>query len=366
MLRFQALNFSILFLPWPSILSVDHPVLVDTEFDWYCRDRGGKLWWPGQKIEQECYSYVCNQAQGIKRSWALHVKSHCCSRKGVAYLDGDQIMKMTKNCEETTETCSVEDGAGVIVRTIIHTCCGGDGNRGQEDVPVQWYNFIHIKSNGSFLDIDTEKRLVLEEGSGNKNSQKWRFSNGKLLNKEALGKALGIDSTAKLAMVDEDSDGLLTALAFENGAFQLEDSSYRMQVAGNGDFSWSHNLAKRGAVPVDNNAGDFRQSKADEVLCPELLGWPAFTEMKENPVNTQCWSDIKPYFKLYHGNKIFKIATSSEHLKTIIEPTDIDITSISRLVVLIHGYRANADSWPKEMAQKLAKLSNDLHVLSVD
>ena len=53
-------------------------------------------------------------------------------------------------------------------------------------------------------------------------------------------------------------------------------------------------------------------------------------------------------------------------MKTIIEPTDIDKTSISRLVVLIHGYRANADSWPKEMAQKLAKLSNDLHVLSVD
>ena len=62
----------------------------------------GHYWWLGQKIDQDCY--------------------------GVAYLNGDEILKKKEGCVETKETCSVEDGAVVVIRTISNKKKGEDSN----------------------------------------------------------------------------------------------------------------------------------------------------------------------------------------------------------------------------------------------
>ena len=80
MLRLTSLFLLISLNTRAIVLSADHPVVVEAEFDWYCRSKDGKYWWPGQKIDQDCYTYVCNRGLGIKRIWALEIKSHCCAR----------------------------------------------------------------------------------------------------------------------------------------------------------------------------------------------------------------------------------------------------------------------------------------------
>ena len=350
---------------------MDHPVLLDTEFDWYCRDKAGKYWWPGQKIEQDaCYSYVCNKGQGIKRSWSLEIKSHCCARGGVAYLDGDEIMMKTEGCVETRETCSVEEGAGVVIRTVTSKCC--DGGAGNEDqmANVQWFNFVH--KNGSFLDIGPNGEVSLREGGKDLDSQKWRLEDGVLMNKKTGGKGMGFDESGKLSMVDQSSTGLINSLVFENGGFQSKDTSHIVQVASTGDLIWTHSIAKRqidlpiiGTVNV-NDLPDFLMYLAGDVTCPELLGWPAFQPFQEIPINTQCWKENEPSFRLYQGSQNATIADSKEHLETIQQPSGIDISKITKLVVLIHGYNAAADSWPAAMAEKLTSLPEDIHVLTVD
>ena len=371
MLRPQLLFFfSIFFFQWPYILCEDQPVLLNTETDWYCRDKAGKYWWPGQKIEQNCYSYVCNKGQGIKRSWSLEIKSHCCARGGVAFLDGDEIMRKTEGCVETRETCSVEEGAGVVIRTVTSTCCeGGEGSVDQM-VPVQWFNFVH--KTGPFLDIGPNGEISLREGGKDLDSQKWRLENGVLVNKKTEGKGMGFDESGKLSMVDQSSDGLISSLVFENGGFKSKDTSHNVQVASNGDLLWDHIIAKRQTIDlgilgtVNMDIPDFLMYFAGDVHCPELLGWPAFEPFQEIPIGTQCWKENKPSFRLYHGSQNAIIADSKEHLETIQQPSGIDISSISKLVVLIHGYNAAADSWPATMAKKLTSLPDDLHVLAVD
>ena len=365
--------FSFFLFPWPFVLSEDHPVLVDTEFDWYCRDKAGKYWWPGQKIDQDCYSYVCDRGQGIKRSWTMEIKSHCCARGGVAYLDGDEILKKTEGCVETRETCSLEDGAGVVIRTITNNCCeGGEGkvNQTSQDISVQWLNFVH--KTGSFLDIGPNGEISLREGGNNLDSQKWRLDNGVLMNKQTEGKGMGFDESGKLSMVDQSSIGLITSLVFENGGFQSEDTSHNVQVASNGDLFWTHSIAKRQTIDLgilgtlDVDIPDFIMYFADDVHCPELLGWPVFEPFQEIPINTQCWKENQPSYRLYHGTQNAIIADSPEHLEIIQQPSGIDITNINKLVVLIHGYNAAADSWPAVMAEKLINLPDDLYVLAVD
>ena len=279
-------------------------------------------------------------------------------------------MERTENCVETRETCLVEDGAGVVIRTINNTCCGEQGDEGGHQMdtgPVQWYNFLHI-ANESYLDLSSDGEVLLSEGGQDVDSQKWRFHNGEVLNKETQGKALGVDATGKLSMVDEGSASVLTSIVFENGNFQLEDASFHVQVADNGDIGWSHNVAKRNADSVDSSradVGQFKMLMAGNVECPELDG-VIFRPFQEMTPNTQCWDDNEPVFRLFHGSDSFIIANDKEHLKTIVQPHFL-IAKIPKLVVLIHGYRANADSWPKDMAKILTDLGNqDLYVLTVD
>ena len=287
-------------------------------------------------------------------------------RNGVAYLDGDVIMEKIESCVKIKETCSVEEGAGVVVRTINNTCCGGSGGGQQVDTgPAQWYNFLHT-GNGSYLDISEKGKIMLMEGGRDLDSQKWRLSGGELLNKEAEGKALGVDASGKLVMVDQSSGTMITSLTFEDGGFQLEDASYNIQVANNGDLSWTHNLAKRGAISAGLTEGKFEMLRAGNVECPELDG-VVFRPFQEMTPNTQCWEDNEPTFKLFHGSKSFIVANTKDHLKTIERPTSFSTVRIPNLVVLIHGYRADADSWPKEMAKTLTDLGDpELYVLTVD
>ena len=148
-------------------------------------------------------------------------------------------MEKTESCVKIKETCSVEEGAGVVIRTITNTCCGGSGGGQQVDTgPAQWYNFLHT-GNGSYLDISEEGEIRLMEGGRDLDSQKWRLFDGELLNKGAEGKALGVDASGKLVMVDQSSGTMITSLTFEDGGFQLEDASYNIQVANNGDLSWT-------------------------------------------------------------------------------------------------------------------------------
>merc|ERR1711971_416234 len=119
-----------------------------------------------------------------------------------------------------------------------------------------------------------------------------------------------------------------------------------------------------GAYDVD--MPDWLMHYAGDVHCQELLGWPAFKPFQEIPIGTQCWDENQPSFRLYYGSQNAIIADSKDHLKTIQQPSGIDITKITKLVVLIHGYNAAADSWPKTMAEKLTSLPEDLHVLAVD
>ena len=46
----------------------------------------------------------------------------------MAYLNGDEILKKKEGCVETKETCSVEDGAVVVIRTISNKKKGEDSN----------------------------------------------------------------------------------------------------------------------------------------------------------------------------------------------------------------------------------------------
>ena len=287
-------------------------------------------------------------------------------RNGVAYLDGDIIMEKKESCVTIKETCSVEEGAGVVIRTINNTCCGGIGSGQQVDTgPVQWYNFLHT-GNGSYLDISSEGEILLMEGGRDLDSQKWRLFDGELLNKEAQGKALGVDSLGKLVMVDQSSGTIITSLMFEDGGFQLEDASYNIQVANNGKLSWTHNLAKRGAISADITGGKFKMLRAGNVECPELDG-VVFRPFQEMTPNTQCWEDNEPTFKLFHGSQSFTVANTKDHLKTIKRSVSFSNDKIPKLVVLIHGYRADADSWPKEMAKILTDLGDpELYVLTVD
>ena len=62
---------------------VDHPVDLEARFDWYCRPRDGRYWWPGHTLDNsdnDCYRYRCERGEGIKRYWKLEILSHCCGR----------------------------------------------------------------------------------------------------------------------------------------------------------------------------------------------------------------------------------------------------------------------------------------------
>ena len=92
-----------------------------------------------------------------------------------------------------------------------------------------------------------------------------------------------------------------------------------------------------------------------------------FSPFKEITPNTQCWEDNEPTYKLFHGSKSFTVADEKKHLKYIDRPVSFSTVKIPKLVVLIHGYRADADSWPKEMAKILTDLGDpELYVLTVD
>ena len=61
------------------------------------------------------------------------------------------------------------------------------------------------------------------------------------------------------------------------------------------------------------------------------------------------------------------MASTKDHLKTIERPDSFSTDKIPKLVDLIHGFWADADSWPKDMAKNLTGLRDPgLYVLTVD
>ena len=70
-----------------------------------------------------------------------------------------------------------------------------------------------------------------------------------------------------------------------------------------------------GSAPGDET-GDI----AGDVTCPELQ-WPAFPAFKNNDVNTECWDEVQPSFRLYvaPGNGEMIQDTKTEGLAVIMD-----------------------------------------------
>jgi pancreatic triacylglycerol lipase len=124
-----------------------------------------------------------------------------------------------------------------------------------------------------------------------------------------------------------------------------------------------------------HHIGGVRRRSADAVRCLELgdpgnWDFQSFTNIK---ADTKCWDDIKPSFHLY-TNK----GNSSLNGISIIRQDDFalgeDLASthgeIEHLVVVIHGYNANAEAggWPEQIAMLVLGYDNTagLAVLTVD
>ena len=253
--------------------------------------------------------------------------------------------------------CSVEDNVAMVVKTINNTCCSGTGSVESSEAEVQWYNYMHSEA-GTFLDVTADGQPTLTEAVQNSDSQKWRLDGGKLLNKGFPGQNLGIESNGKLALIEDTIGQSLSSLAFEDGRFIDRSSSYGLMIAGDGSMSWSHNIAKKQINPYLNPIGALVEFLAGPVECLEL-GLPSvqFEPFKENPVNTQCWDANQPTFRLYMDGKVYT-ADKKEHLLSIPEQF-WTLKKITKLVVVIHGFTANAEpgSWSEELAN--LALDND-------
>ena len=82
----------------------------------------------------------------------------------------------------------------------------------------------------------------------------------------------------------------------------------------------------------------WKTTKAIPVQCPEL-GWdyPAFQDLTNINADPGCWGDIEPTFCLYTNDQSMKLDT------TEIKVDSVSSKDIKHLVVVIHGYNANAD-----------------------
>ena len=252
----------------------------------------------------------------------------------------------------------IEDDVAMVVKTINNTCCSGPG---AVEAKVQWYNYMHSEA-GTFLDVSADGQPTLAEASQNSDSQKWRLDGGQLKNKGFPGKKLGVQTDGKLALVEDKLGNALSSLAFENGRFVDTSSSYGLMIAGDGSISWSHNIVKRQTNLLDSVVGALEELLAGTVECSEF-GLPSvqFEPFQENPINTQCWDANQPTFRLYMGGKSDRkvyTADKEEHLISIPKPF-WTLKKITKLVVVIHGFTANAEpgSWSEELAE--LALDND-------
>ena len=279
----------------------------------------------------------------------------------MAYQDGEIISYKTDGCSKTKEECSIEDGHGVVVRTITNGCCSASGGEEQDEEveneeDIQWYNYVQ-STEGKFLDISSDTGIYLSKPNKTSDSQKWRLKDGKLVNKGYKGKVLGLSESGSLGLVDEDSSLVLASLVFEEGRFVDTTNSYHLAVNYEG-MSYTHNIAKRQTSSTDDLT--LVEMLAGYVLCPELLGWPKFKPLDKNNYNTQCWDGVQPSYRLFTKSGTvtddFMIADSKAHLASLMRNCPY---KIEKLVIVIHGFTANANvgNWPYNMAKKV--LEND-------
>ena len=110
-----------------------------------------------------------------------------------------------------------------------------------------------------------------------------------------------------------------------------------------------------GETSLDRDETDHTEVEdtTGEVTCPELK-WPAFSPFKTNPVNTKCWEEVKPSFRLYlsQGNGTLIQDTNSEGL-TLQNHTEV---SIKHLVVIIHGFIGHAEVGESYWAHQMSNL----------
>ena len=272
----------LLLLQCSLCLSSDHPVDLETKTNWYCYSQAGRWYWTGQSLEDGCYRYVCEQDQGILRAWTAHVLPHCCARNGKAYKDGEVIMKESQDCRDVEEVCVLDGDHSFVLKTVNNTCCGDIKEVTEQEKPaqfVQWFNYVHLASN-KLLDVSQHGQLSLRQRNKSTETQKWRLTDGQLLNKLFPGKALGLSEGLDLSLVDTSSINAFQSLTFEDGQFRDQMTSYSLAVSSSGDVE-VHTRAKRGAVSTSR----FAAQRTGDVRCDEL-NWEAFPPFENNDVTT--------------------------------------------------------------------------------
>ena len=361
----------------PDSLCEDHAVDLEAKTNWYCYGPSGRWYWTGQSLEDGCYRYVCKQDQGVLRVWTPEVLPHCCARNGKAYNEGEVILSEKEKCREVEEVCLKDGDHSFVLRTVNNTCCAD--NMKEKESFVQWFSYLNLASN-KMLDVAHDGGLSLTLRNKSRDTQKWRLENGKLLNKQFPGKVLGLSGDLQLSLVDLSSVFAFQSITFDEGHFTDLSSSYSLTVSSSGLVGVQFR-AKRQAAAVDTSF--FVGERAGDVECEEL-DWKPFKPFHNNEVNTQCWEEIEPSFRLYvsPGEGVV-VQDSKRDLLRLQHNTD---TPVQHLVVIIHGLGANADtgtadgfwasvwaalsgpSWAHEMANLILEEDTrpGLAVLTVD
>jgi pimeloyl-ACP methyl ester carboxylesterase len=242
---------------------------------------------------------------------------------------------------------------------FLAKCIGNNKETKNKEKPVQWFHYYN-KNTETFLDLSSINKIVFSEPKKG-DTQLWRLDDdGIMKNKGANGLAVGINKDRVLQMYPEDSLEVLTDMSFKNGRLSDKTHSFRYFVSKNESA-----VSKRDTSSSDDET--LTELKAGIVDCPELLNWPPFQPMQNNPVNTQCWGEIRPSFRLYMDFQNSSIATTERHLSDIVHLT---FKKITKLVVVVHGFTANADvgNWPDEIADLVMKhdKTDTLAVLTID
>ena len=271
-------------------------------------------------------------------------------------------------CLRKVEECQVEEGQATVVRTLTKLCCN-------QEKAVQWFHFKEAAT-GNLLDFE-DGNLKISARNVSRSSQMWRLEGGKMFNKKEAGKVLGLRGGV-VTMVGAGEGGVMD-ISFEGGVLLDAASGYQLAASSTGLVEAGHLLAKRQADIVSGIAAAtlacslsgggslWSKGKASPVTCDELGGWPAFQELTNIDADTQCWDEVQPSFRLYDRNQKTTLGSQKSHLEIL--PNGVQTNEIGHLVIVIHGYFANAQigEWPDEMADLILKHDAKVDaVLTVD